>query len=148
MGDNWLQYVPVDAHWRPTPEAAEKAAAYVRSVVEDADEVNVEFSDEMKIFHPFANWDGVACPACGAECEALWSEALDRWAESGFKDISLTMSCCGVATTLNDLNYAAPTAFGHFMLEVMNPRDDTTTEQDAQVAALIGAPLRKVWVHL
>ena len=148
MGDTWLNYVPLDPHWRPRPEAAEQAADYLRGVFKDADEVVAEASDQMRFVDALELWESVACPACGADFEAPWSDAIEVWEASGFQRLALVAPCCGAQTTLNDLHYTAPCAFGCFRLAIMNPHAEPSEAQDAEVAALIGAPLRKVWARL
>jgi hypothetical protein len=49
---------------------------------------------------------------------------------------------------LNGFDYVWPAGFGRFALEALNPNmDDTTHEQDQQLAERLGAPLRKIWAR-
>jgi hypothetical protein len=149
MSDMFLQYVPADPAWRPTPEAAQRASAKLAAYLPRADSVEFDFKDEVEFFPPGENWSGVACPACGADIEAWWSDAMDAAHEHAFADLSVTPPCCDTPTSLDDLSYGRAAAFGVFVLEAMNPGvPDTTPQQDAAIAETLGAPVRKVWVRV
>lgn len=70
-------------------------------------------------------------------------------AKGNFSDLNSTTICCQASVSLNDLNYVWPAGFGSFVLEAMNPdMADLQPGQEAQLSALLGCHLRKIWVHL
>jgi hypothetical protein len=77
MSDSWLQFIPVDAEYQPSPEAAEHARVLLGTFTPEADTVSFEFKPSVEFFHPGTNWSGVECPACGADAE-LWGEGGAR----------------------------------------------------------------------
>ncbi len=149
MSDSWLQFIPADPWQRPSPEAAARARALLASFAPAADAVDVAFKNEVEFFAPGENWSGVACPACGADLEDWWNEAMNTAYGNAFEDLAVATPCCGAATSLNDLNYVWPAGFGRFVLEAMNPDiGDTTPEQDRRLAECLGLPLRKIHVRI
>src|SRR5271169_1202748 len=149
MSDHWIQFVPADPTSQPTRDAAERAVRILRSYAPGADSVSAEFKEAIEFFHAGGNWSGVRCPRCDVDAESWWFDAVDRAAETSFEDLAVTTPCCGTQTTLSDLHYPWPVAFGRFVLEAMNPNiGDTTTEQDRALSECLGMPLRKVFVHL
>ena len=149
MSDNWLQFISVDPTWQPTPGAADSAAAFLRALAPDSDEINAEFKDEVEFFHPGANWSGVECPSCGADAEGWWDDAMGVAAERGFADLTVAAPCCGAKTSLSDLRYVWPAAFGRFVLEAMNPNiSEITAEQERRLADRLGTEFHTVWVHI
>jgi len=149
MSDNWLQFIPSKPEFQPSSDAAEAARSLLAEFVPEADGVKVEFKPSTEFFHPGGNWSGVKCPSCGADLEEWWGEAMSAASTTAFVDLSVTTPCCGIATSLNDLNYVWPAAFGRFVLEAMNPNiEDLTPIQEQQLAKRIGSSLRKVWVHI
>src|SRR4051812_45821457 len=121
MSDNWLQFVPTDPEFRPSPEAAERARRLLATFVPQADEVNVEFNDSVAFYDAGGNWSGVYCPACGIDAEAWWVAAMDAAYASAFGDLYSRAPCCGARISLNEMYYPWPVAFGRFMIEAMNP---------------------------
>ena len=74
---------------------------------------------------------------------------MDVAGEISFTELGLTTPCCGIRTSLNDLDYVWTAAFGSFVLEAMNPNiGNTTAHQDLEISRCLGLPLRKVLVHL
>ena len=74
---------------------------------------------------------------------------MHRAVKQSFGDLVVETPCCGLQTSLNDLHYIWPAAFGRFVLEAMNPNiGDTTAEQERALSDALGLPLRKVLVHL
>src|SRR5262245_21401254 len=149
MSDNWLQFIPSDPRYQPTREAASRARALLASFTPRADEINAEFKTAIEFFHPGGNWSGVKCPVCRADAEELWQSAMDLASIAGFADLNTTTRCCRASVSLNDLNYISPAGFGSFVLEAMNPDvSDLQPSQEAQLQAVLGCNLRKIWLHL
>lgn len=74
---------------------------------------------------------------------------MSEASKTGFADLSATTPCCDAATSLNELDYVSPAGFGRFVLEALNPNvESLTPSQDHQLAALLGRPLRKIWMHI
>jgi hypothetical protein len=149
MSDNWLQFIPADPGFQPCPESAEQARSLLAMYAPMADEVRASFKESIEFFHPGGNWSGVRCPACGADAESWWTEAMKQSSENKFANLFIGAKCCGATVSLNELGYIWPAAFGRFVLEAMNPGiKDLETSQEARLAEVLGHPLRKVWVHL
>jgi hypothetical protein len=149
MSDNWIQFVPSDARYRPSAEAAARARALLASFVPEADEVSATFMDAISFFDPGGNWSGVRCPVCGADAEPWWSEAMDRAHARGFSDLRMIAPCCRTTVSLNELDYVWPAAFGCFVVEARNPNvRDLKAKQKQQLEDCLGCRLKRIWVHL
>ena len=149
MSDNWLQFVPSNPAFEPSADAANAARTLLMSFAPKAEEVKAEFKPAVHFFHPGENWSGVKCPACGADAEEWWNEAMSAASDNAFADLSVTMPCCEANTSLNDLNYVWPAGFARFVLEAMNPNiQDLTPVQERQLVERVGSGLRKIWVHI
>jgi hypothetical protein len=148
VSDNWLHYVPRDPNWQPAREAAESAASRLREIAPQSDEIECQFHDQIEIIHPYSNWSGVHCPACGADLDDWWHDQLTTAYDGKSWTLQATTPCCGATTSLNDLDFDWPTAFGRFVLVAMNPKLIPTPEQDQAIADRIGSPVRAVWRHL
>ena len=148
MSDNWLNYVPVDLTYRPTPEAAQRAVALLKVMTSTAEGVEAEFFDDIVFVDPGSNWSGVECPFCGSDAESWWGRAMDAAWKRRPRNLEATAGCCGVRVSLNDLLYGWPVAFGRFVLSAMNPQKGLlTTEQEHELAECLGCDLKKVWRH-
>jgi hypothetical protein len=149
MSDNWLRFVPSDPAARPTEEAADRAVRLLRKFAPNSDRISAEFKEKIEFFDPGANWSGVKCPACGADAEPWLAEKMSVAFRTSFTQLELTTPCCGTRTSLNDLDYVWPAAFGSFVLEALNPNiGNTTAQQDSELSRCLGLPLRKVLRHL
>jgi hypothetical protein len=149
MSDSWLQFIPVDADYQPSPEAAEGARVLLAAFAPEADTVSVEFKPLVEFFQPGANWSGVKCPLCDADAQLWWGEAMEAADRECFRNLLTTAGCCGAQVSLNNLNYVWPAGFGRFVLEAMNPNvRDLKPGEEAELAAALGCTLRKVWVHI
>lgn len=147
MTDDYLQYIPVDPERRPKAKASERALALLAAFLPRAQDISAERFETTQIFHPCENWAGVACPGCGVADEALedwWMDAVRDAGDQDFADLAVTMPCCGAATSLDALTYAAPTAFGRYLLQAQNPGADLTPAQEAELADALGLPIRRV----
>lgn len=148
MSDNWLRFVPSDPAFQPTPEAAGAAATLLRSFVPSAQHVEARFLDEITFIDAGSNGLEVGCSACGKDAGAWWSDAMSSAWEHGFHDLATNAPCCGARVSLNELHYDRPVAFGRFVLEAMNPSvADVSADQNSQLAASLGCPMRIVWTR-
>jgi hypothetical protein len=149
MSDNWLRYVPADPWFRPESKAAEKARALLSSFLPEAEEVTAEFFPTLQFVDPGGNWSGVCCPSCGADAETWWDGAVSAAADSGFVSLDVHPPCCGVQTSLNDMNYVWPAAFGCFVLDAMNPNVEAlSSAQLQQLEHELGSVVREIAQHL
>ena len=96
------------------------------------------------------NFEGVRCPSCAADLQERWQEAMDDGYQGGrFVALNVSTPCCGMATSVNDLDDPWPVGFTRFTIEVMSP-DAGDEEADALakvVAEILGTLLRVIWDH-
>ena len=72
---------------------------------------------------------------------------MDKAYERKFTNLSILMPCCGLRTTLNDLQYHYPAGFTRFCIEVVNPSKDLTQEELNILETTLNTKLRKIWSH-
>ncbi len=149
MSDNYLRLVPVDPNWTPPPDAAEIAANIFKRMLPGAESVRAASEEGVVFYDAGGNTESICCPRCSSELSDWWGDAMDKAFRSNFTDLAIVTPCCAAQTSLNDLRYVWPAAFGHFALEASNPGVSAIT--DAQREALeqaLGVPLKVVWQHL
>lgn len=149
MSDDWLQLVPTDPQFQPTPEASRHAVELFASFCPKATEIEAQFYDTLEFIHPAANWSGVNCPACGADAQEWWSQAMEVALPTKYATLQATAGCCGAQVSLNEMHYVWPAAFGRYALSAMNPDvRDLSPEQEKQLADCLGCNLKAVWAHI
>jgi hypothetical protein len=149
MSDNWLCYVPSDPLFQPSVSAAESAKALLHSLLPEAEKLTAEFSKNPAFIDPGGNWSGVLCPACGADAEPWWGEAVSAAFEHDFSSLETVAQCCQAKMSLNNLNYVWPAAFGRFLLDAMNPNVERLSAAQLELlGATLGCSVREVPRHL
>jgi hypothetical protein len=149
MSDTYLRLVPSDPDYRPTQDAAEAAVRLLTGFFPRSNGVRAEAEPGVVFFDAGGNTESIACPACGADLMDWWGDAMDAAHAGGFRDLSVTTPCCRTRTSLNDLVYVWPAAFGSFALEVANPGAPSITDaQRGAVEEMLGSPVKAVWQRL
>ncbi len=149
MSDNWLRYVPTDPEYQPTRHQAEKAKALLSELLPRAEAISSKFSDSPIFVDPGANFSGVLCPVCNAVADDWWGEAMSAAAETNFTSLAVQAPCCGSSTSLNEMHYLWPAAFGRYVLEAVNPNENgLARDQLAQLESMLGHSLREIRVHI
>ncbi len=149
MSDNFLQLIPTDPQFQPSIQTAERAQSLLKRFTPQAETVEARFNESVEFFHSGSNGSGIHCTACGAEASYWWFSAMDEAGESGFNELEVTAHCCGASVSLNELRYDWPVGFARFVLEAQNPNvPDLQPGQLAQLEAVLGCSLRKIWVHI
>ena len=108
----------------------------------------METTEEVRFIDQGSNFEGVYCPACSADLDQWWKEAMDRAWQTRFANLAAVVPCCGSATSLNDLRYVWPAGFARFVLEAKNPGITDLAHHDlAQLETTLGCRLRRIWAH-
>jgi hypothetical protein len=145
VADAVLSLVPTDRLHVPALDARKRAAALLRALAPAADEVRAVVHDEVAFVDCGGNWSGVRCPACGADAEPWFADALAECHErSRLRELAAVAACCGASVSLDRLVFGWPVAFGRFALEARNPGlgpAGLSAEQLAAVGSAIGCPL-------
>ena len=149
MPDNFLILIPTNPQFVPPPDRAQAANDYLLSVLPEAEDIVWMASDDVTFVDCGNNFEGVGCPACGTELAlTTWQEMMDAAYAANFSDLGITMPCCGVSSSLNDLYYHWPAGFARFSLECLNPNADLDDNQLHTVEDMLGCPVRKIWRSL
>jgi hypothetical protein len=149
MSDTYLHLIPSDPDYRPTEDAAEAGVRLLKGFFPRADGVKVLAEKGVVFFDAGENTESVACPACAADLMDWWGDAMVRAHASAFSDLSVVTPCCSKRTSLNDLVYVWPAAFGCFALEVSNPGESSIAEaQRTAIEQVLGCSAKTVWQRL
>jgi hypothetical protein len=149
MSDNWLRYVPCDPWFQPSASAIARAEVLLRGLLPDAEEISAVSSALPQFVHAGGNWDGVSCSSCGADLASTWSALVDeQYKDGGFSLVHVNLPCCGARSSLNDLRYGWPVAFGRFVLDAKNPNVESLSGETGRLEQVLGCQLREIQVHL
>jgi hypothetical protein len=112
--------------------------------------VVVERHAELVFWDAGGNFERVVCSGCRREVPVdWWQERMSAAWDSGWRSLEVTVPCCRVSTTLNDLVYEWPQGFARWVLEIKNPgRQLLTVEELDGLAGTVGHPLREIWTHM
>lgn len=149
MSDNCLRLVSYDPHWHPDEAAATAAVKIARGLFPSADHIGLEYEEGVTFFDAGANTESVNCSFCGNDVEEWWGEAMNVAAQSHFEDLAVMTPCCHRPTSLNDLRYVWPAAFGTCAVTIVNPDVESfPADQLRMIEQAIGSPLKVIWQHL
>ena len=149
MSDNYLQLVSVDPFWLPSPEALMASLSILRKFVPAAESVSAESKKHVTFFDAGTNLERITCPSCGSDLRCWWGGVMDEAWNSKFENLSVVTPCCHTSTSLNDLVYTWPMAFGRFALVITNPGvTSLANEQIKEIELAVGSSLKVIWKHL
>jgi hypothetical protein len=152
VSDTVLSVIPTDPRWQPEKAAVERATALAAKLVPDDGmlEIKATWHERITAIDCGENLSRITCPSCGGVIELEWySDLLEHKCGSGFDTLSVTVPCCGAATTLDALRYDWPCGFARFEIEIWNPERDWFTDDElADFATALGHPVRQVLAHL
>ncbi|MCX6022738.1 MAG: hypothetical protein NTZ05_13625 [Chloroflexi bacterium] len=148
MSDNLVQFIPSDPKYVPEAAAQETAVVLLQGWLPDADEIAAGVTEFPAFIDAGGNFETVRCPFCSTELLEWWPGAMDQAYASSFSDLTVTLPCCGGASSLNDLQYDWPQGFSRFVLQVRNPNRPTFDATElALIASVLGCQLRMIWTH-
>lgn len=153
MGDHWLILIPTDPEWVPDADQATQAEQAVDRLTPAREgEIDFRAPGHVEFVHCGENFETIGCPSCGAMLDIKWWHERMNAAYDGtssFGALDVTTPCCGVTSTLNDLDYNFPQGFASWWVRVHYANrpwlDDTEREQ---VEAALGHAVREIRLHL
>jgi hypothetical protein len=104
----------------------------------------------IQFIDPGGNFERVLCPTCASDITDWWTTAMDAAWQSSFADLSISVPCCGITTSLNDLQYEWPAGFARFTLAARNPNleRELSFKQLDELQEILGCRLRQVFVRI
>ena len=149
MSDNFLLLIPSAPDFVPSETAQAAALKRLKSFLPKADEVTCDSSDEVQFIDAGVNFERISCPACRRPLAMRWwQDAMDAAGEKAFRDLGITLPCCGKPSTLNDLVYFWAQGFARFSLEALNPgQRDLRADQIRELETILGCSLRVILAH-
>lgn len=75
MSGNYLTVIPTDPYWRPSKDAADRAAAVLSGMLPDDDArhgLEAKWHDSVEVVYCGANLEKISCPRCRAEFTPGW----------------------------------------------------------------------------
>ncbi len=149
MSATYLRLIPTSPSFAPNEEAQIDARTLMAASLPHARSVTAEVTAGIQFVDQGGNFDQVLCPACGAILTSeWWGSVMDAaWGGEGFRDLNVTLPCCGACSTLNDLHYVLPAGFARFVLEARDPEDALSDGTLRELEGILGCKLRKIWAR-
>lgn len=154
MSDNFIRLVPTDVNWQPTAQDAAATTTYVAELFaganDSADEVAHEFYSTARLIDSGVNTSRATCPSCGEDIALDWVFGVVDERQNDLTRLDARVPCCGIVTSLNQLDYDWPIGFGRFEITVLNGtrnRYELDAAELDHVASLLGHPVRQVLAH-
>lgn len=149
MSEHFITLIPTSPAFVPAPAVLEKGKEFFSRFLTGADDIEASVTNEITFVDPGENFERVCCPGCGSELgTAWWQEAMNQSYKPRFENLSVLTPCCGLATSLNDLDYRWPAGFARCRLSARSPKvTEISPEQIQELEQLLGTRLRQIWVH-
>jgi hypothetical protein len=149
MSHNILRIIAADPKYVPDPRQRQAGQDLLATFVGGSAEVRDAVEDQVVFVDCGENLDRISCPLCSVPlAKKWWFEAMEGAYRSGFRELAVTLPCCGGSCSLNDLIYDWPMGFARYILETEDP--GISGLEHRQLRALeeaLGCRLRTIWAH-
>lgn len=148
MSEYIVKIIPKNPTYSLTHEQANHTLNFLRKMI-NADDITFLSSETPVFVDCGSNLEMIKCPYCGEQLDfGWWGEAMDIAGKEKFKNLSVTMPCCGQKSSLNDLCYEFPCGFACAEFDILNPSTDFSAQMLSSVKELIGCPVCIIRTHL
>jgi hypothetical protein len=121
MSDHYLKIAPLRVDYIPDAESVRRSTSLLKSLLPNADEVAFRQWSGIQFIDQGCFFERVCCPRCGRDLDLDWwhERMSSKWKEESksFVSLDIRTPCCESETTLNDLSYDWPAAFGLCILK-------------------------------
>jgi hypothetical protein len=155
VSDIVLKLIPADPGFVPTTAVGDACLRLLEQLVGPHDFAEATTFDEVMFIDAGECEEAGVCPGCHKEFvrgvrepgshDHLFGDIRFIGGDS-FDTFTVPMPCCGRTVLFRDIAFRDG-AFARYQVAVWSPEDPTplTREQLAQLAAVLGAPVRQVW---
>ena len=150
MSDYITTLIPEDPNFVPDEQAANRGKTIALETYPSADEVGVEFHDDLIFVDCGTNFESASCPSCNSDIgHNTWIEQMDSAYQSpGFNLEPINWGCCETKSSLHDLVYSWPQGFARFCIYITNPGGaPLTTTQKVKIEEQLGCNIREILRH-
>ena len=149
MSDHFLRLIPSEFGFVPTDAAQQQALVALRAALPAADKVAAHLHSSIAFVDAGSNFEGVFCSLCESDLTEVWFSWMNVAHGSEFRELGVTVPCCGTQTSLPQLEYRWPAGFSRFVLEAQNPGVDGFLPERvlSGIAAAAECPLRQIVAH-
>jgi hypothetical protein len=154
VSDDYIRLIPTDPVWQPTPQNAAAAVAYVTGLfAEPGDDVwaiEARFYDRPTVIDAGMYLERITCPRCHADIALSWFGDFVRRSGMSFDRLDAQVPCCEAVISVNGLRFEEPMGFARFEVSVMNgtrAKNELDSEELAQVASVLGRPVKQILAH-
>jgi hypothetical protein len=148
MSEDFLKIVPANLHHVPDSDAVRVSTTLLKSFFPNSGKITFKQWEGVQFVDQGCYFERVSCPNCESTLDLDWWGDLmsSKWNEKSkrFESLDIETPCCTFKTSLNDLKYEMPAAFGRCTLEVMSPNRDLNNEELRQIERAMGCPVRKI----
>lgn len=152
MSEDWIILIPEKAGLVPPKDRQALARKRLGEMMPNADEIEIQLSEQMRFENCGGNFVSIQCPACGKVLEMdWWQEKMDAdfGPEKDFKLAPIQLPCCRVMKTLHELHYEWQQGFARFSLSALNPNIGKVPEKFIEtLEADLNCKLRCIYCHL
>jgi|ERR1041385_6279 hypothetical protein len=152
MSDDYVYVIPSEPGLVPDEASGHSTVRYFRSIAPRAGEITVFVSDHLEFIHCGGNFGKILCPSCGASIGLeSWQDWMNKDFQGRGKGFTLSrraLPCCGVHSSLHDLNYEWPQGFARFNVCAQNPGiGKLSGKQRRRFEQILGCPVRVIYEH-
>ena len=148
MSDCITKIIPGNPYSHIAPQLLQKVEKYLAAKIAAEDITSVVY-DTPAFVDCGENLEEIKCPFCGVALDFdWWGDVMDKAAENGFVDLTVTTPCCHKGSSLNDLEYHFPCGFAFVEIDIRNPALEVNDDCLKALQELFGEPIRIIHSHL
>lgn len=118
---NQLKIIPTDPNFEPSKIKQRDGLLALSRICKD-NEITSTLNRDVVFVDPGQGFEKVLCNHCGQIIDVeYWQQSMDTAHQKSFTDLTIQTPCCNTLTTLNRLEYIAPSGFSKFQFTIINP---------------------------
>lgn len=148
MSDYIIKIIPTEPLLKLQVEKLQEVKRFLEDNL-TCDEIEITNYETPAFIDCGENLERIFCLECGKEISFdWWHEAMDEaYEETEFKDLDITLPCCGKEGSLNTLRYDFACGFACCVVNIMNPWCQIENEVWENVQKMMGVGIRLIHAH-
>ena len=139
-----FKLIPKDPQYIPNINLQKEVKGFLQLIYDDY-KILIRITDNVEFIDCGENFEDIICPKCNHSLDmGWWGQTMSLMYENHFSEPDFVLPCCNKMCRIYDLQYKWDCGFSKFVIEILDPEEELSYSQLAELEKVIGCELKVI----